>query len=199
MFGLTDGDVAGLSILDCCAGASSYTAESRGRVVAVDPAYAEQDLAGQVWAGLREGDRIIGDNEEHFDWSWYGNRERRTQLRTMAARLFLDDFRQRPHRYVAGALPNLPFADSSFDLVLCSHLLFTWSDVLPVEWHRRAFAELVRVARREIRVFPLVLQGVGTPVSFLHDLRAELGRSELRTVAYRFQRNADRMLVVDAR
>jgi Methyltransferase domain len=196
MFGLRDDDLAGLSILDCCAGASSFAAESQERVVAVDPAYASPDLGDQVWAGLRETDRIIGDNEEHFDWSWYGDRKRRTLLRTTAARLFLDDFKQRADRYVAGALPNLPFADSSFDLVMCSHLLFTWSDVLSVEWHRRAFAELARVARREIRVFPLVVQGVGSPVPFLDDLRSDLGDSEVRTVAFRFQRDADQMLVV---
>lgn len=196
MFGLTDDDVAGLSVLDCCAGASSFTAESPARVMALDPAYASQNLSDQVWAGLRDVDRIIGENEEHFDWSWYGNRERRTRLRTTAARLFLDDFKRRPDRYVAGALPNLPFADSSFDLVVCSHLLFTWSDVLSAQWHRRAFAELARVARQEIRVFPLVLQGVGTPVAFLDDLRSEFADSQVRTVAYRFQRDANQMLVI---
>jgi len=39
---------------------------------------------------------------------------------------FLVDRRaHHPDRYVAARLPDLPFADQSFDLVLCGHLLFT--------------------------------------------------------------------------
>jgi hypothetical protein len=39
MFDLTPEDLTG-SVLDCCAGGSSFAAETGGRVVAVDPAYA---------------------------------------------------------------------------------------------------------------------------------------------------------------
>lgn len=82
--------------------------------------------------------------------------------------------------------------------MLCSHLLFSWADQLDSTWHRAALAELVRVARRQVRIYPLVVQGTGEPVSFLDDLRAELDatghRSQLRQVPYRFQRRADRML-----
>jgi SAM-dependent methyltransferase len=197
------GDLTTTSVLDCCAGASSFAAETSTRVVAVDPAYANtlDDLAARVRDGLGDGDRIIERNAEHFDWSWYQSRSHRTELRTSAARLFLDDIQAHPERYVAGALPHLPFADGSFDLVLCSHLLFTWSDVFDVDWHRQALAELVRVARREVRVFPLVVQGIGSPVPFVGQLRAELDASghdsRTSTVPYRFQRGADQMLVVN--
>jgi hypothetical protein len=54
--------------------------------------------------------------------------------------------------------PDLPFRDDVFELALCSHLLFTWSDAFDEEWHRQALADLLRVAR-EVRVFPLVVQG----------------------------------------
>jgi SAM-dependent methyltransferase len=203
MFGLAAPDGAA-SILDCCAGGSSFAAETGGRVVAMDPAYAlpHADLAVQVRASLGDTNQIIDANSGHFDWTWYGDPARRTRLRVAAARSFLADLRARPGRYLAGALPRLPLAPASFDLVLCSHLLFTWSDRLDADWHRRALAELVRVAR-EVRVFPLVVQGTGAPVPFLPQLRAGLAaaghRSRVATVPYRFQRGADQMLIIAAR
>jgi ubiquinone/menaquinone biosynthesis C-methylase UbiE len=107
----------------------------------------------------------------------------------------LDDIRAHANRYVAGALPHLPFADGSFDLVMCSHLLFTWSDVFDVDWHRRALAELIRVSRREVRVFPLVVQGTGEPVPFLGRLVTELD-ARIVTVPYSFQRGANKMMLI---
>lgn len=202
MFGLAAGDLTGASVLDCCAGGSSFAAETAASVVAVDPAYAlgRPDLSARVTAGLRDGDRMIERNAEHFDWSWYCDRPGRARMRARAARYFIDDLRRRPGRYVAGALPDLPLRSGSFDLVLCSHLLFTWSDLLDADWHRQALAELIRVARYEVRVYPLVVQGTGRPVAFLEDLRGQLDtsgyRSRTREVPYRFQRNADRMLVI---
>lgn len=199
MFDLTPEDLAG-SVLDCSAGGSSFTAETDGRVVAVDPAYAtgRSELAGGLRAGLDEADRIIDDNEDRFEWSWYGSPARRAELRRAAAERFLADLEGRPERYVAGALPHLPLSSGSVDLVLCSHLLFTWSDRFGEDWHRRALAELVRVARREVRVFPVVVSGTGDAVAFLDRLCGELDalghRTEVRGVPYRFQRGGDQML-----
>ncbi|TWF81922.1 methyltransferase family protein [Pseudonocardia hierapolitana] len=202
MFDLTPDDLAG-PILDCCAGGASFAAETGGRVVAVDPAYAlgPGELAVRVRTGLDEGDRMIERNADRFEWGWYGSPARRAEMRREAAELFLADLEGRPERYVAGALPDLPLASGAVDLVLCSHLLFTWADQLGEDWHRRALAELVRVARREVRIFPVVVQGTGDPVAFLDRLRAELDdvgcRSHLRDVPYRFQRGGDQMLLVE--
>jgi hypothetical protein len=92
-------------------------------------------------------------------------------------------------------------APAGVDLALCSHLLFTWADRFDEHRHRAALTELARVARREVRVYPLVVQGTGDPVPFLDGLRADLHAaglpSTLQPVPYRFQRGADRMLVVD--
>lgn len=206
MFDLSAADLAGGVLLDCSAGGSSFAAESGADlVVAVDPAYAldRDELVHLVRSGLREGDAIIAAHADRFDWSWYGTPAHRAQLRFAAAERFADDMRANPGRYVAASLPDLPFAAGSFDMVVCSHLLFTWADHLDVEWHRQALTELVRVSRREVRVFPLVVQGTGEPVPFLEELRADLAaaghRTHLRRVAYRFQRGADRMLTIERR
>ena len=202
MFDLAPDDLEGV-VLDCCAGGSSFAAETDGRVIAIDPAYAlgRGDLAVRMRAGLDEGDRIIDRNAERFEWGWYGSPGRRADMRRTAARLFLADLRGRPERYVAGALPHLPLSAGCVDLVLCSHLLFTWADRLDEHWHRLALAELVRVARREVRIFPVVVRGTGEPVAFRDVLRAELDdlghRSHLRDVPYRFQRGGDQMLLIE--
>ena len=195
MFDLSPGG----SVLDCCAGGSSFCAETSD-VIAVDPAYAMgyASLSRLVRVGLADGDRIIAANVERFEWSWHGDIAACAAIRTTAAELFLADLRARPSRYVAAALPCLPFASDSFDVTLCSHLLFTWANQLDEPWYLRALRELVRVARFEVRVFPLVLQGSGAAVPFLDRLRASLPPSELRDVPYRFQRGAHQMLVIDA-
>jgi SAM-dependent methyltransferase len=199
MFDLAD--QATDSILDCCAGGASFVAETGGDAVALDPVYAQGQakLAESVRSGQQAASAISYANTEYFDWSWYGDRQRREDMRAEAAQRFLADITARPGHYVAGDVHRLPFADNSFDLVLCSHLLFTWSDVFDEDWHRRAIGELLRVGRGEVRIFPTVVQKTGAPVPFLNTLRktfAEDGvSSALRTVPYMFQVGADEMLV----
>src|SRR6266567_1771930 len=187
MFGLTPANLAVPEVLDCCAGGSSFTSETVGRVVAADPAYAldRHALARRVRASLHEGDHMIAEHAARFDWSWYGSPASRERLRTAAAGRFLAHLRARPARYIAAALPHLPLATASFDLVLCSHLLFTWANLLDADWHYQALAELARVARREVRIYPTVVQGTGYPVTFLPDLRARLHAAGYSTVSRR--------------
>ncbi len=192
------------SVLDCSAGGSGFTAVAAGLgvdAVAVDPAYTmnDRDLAEAVRAGSTTGGGIVDQYPGDFTWSWYGNREAREQLRSEAAERFLADRTAHPERYVAASLPELPFEPGRFDVALCSHLLFTWSERFGAEWHLDALRELCRVAA-EVRVFPLVVQGNGAPVPFLDDVRRALDEdgfgSEVRKVPYEFQRGADQMLVL---
>lgn len=131
---------------------------------------------------------------------WYGAPQRRDEMRREATARFLVDFDRHPEHYVAGALPDLPFGDRTHDLVLCSHLLFTWSNHLDADWHVAAITEMLRVARREVRMYPLVVQGTGDEVPFLDALVTTLRRdgheTGVRRVPYVFQRGADAMLVV---
>lgn len=203
MFDLRDEAVTG-TVLDCCAGASSFVSEwteRGGYAVAVDPAYGmpRSTLLASVSESLAGANQIVSEHDDRFVWDWYGSRERRDEMRTEATSRFLADYEANPSAYVAGALPDLPFGDNAFDLVLCSHLLFTWSNQLHADWHFAALRELQRIARDEVRVFPLVVQGTGEPVPFLADVRAALDgvgvRTELRRVPYEFQRDANTMLI----
>lgn len=189
------------SVLDCCAGGSSFTAEAAARgvdAVAVDPAYElpADELVDTVRRSLWQGSAIVDQYAASFVWTWYGDPQRKDELRIEAADRFLQDVMAAPERYVPGSLPELPFEDGRFDLVLCSHLLFTWVDKFDRDWHLAALRELIRVSRNEVRIFPLVNQGAGDPVEFLPELLEELRpvRSEIRKVPYEFQVGADQML-----
>ncbi|WP_238334656.1 class I SAM-dependent methyltransferase [Kribbella amoyensis] len=191
------------SVLDCCAGGAGFTAEAAARgvdAIAVDPAYElpAAELVDTVRRSLPATAGIVDEHTGSFVWHWYGSPERKDELRIEAADRFLQDVSIAPERYVPGSLPELPFGDQRFDLVLCSHLLFTWSDKYDQAWHLAALRELVRVARNEVRVFPLVRQGGGESVPYLSELLDQLTdvRSEIRKVPYEFQAGANEMLVL---
>jgi SAM-dependent methyltransferase len=207
MFDLDADDMSG-TVLDCSAGAASFVTVARShgtKAYAVDPAYAmsREELARAVHDDLQRGSTIAEQHPDRFVWDWFGSREDRDRMRRTAGARFLAALATSPDWIVAGELPRLPFRDGSFDLVLCSHLLFTWADVLGFDWHRAAVLELARVSRREVRVFPTVLQGRGDVVPFWSDLMTALDEHGLvvdeRPVPYRFQVTGERMLAVSRR
>ena len=77
-----------------------------------------------------------------------------------AMQAFLSDYEsgKAQGRYIGAELPALPFADSAFDIALCSHLLFVYSVQLGEAFHRAAVLEMCRVAA-DIRIFPLLALG----------------------------------------
>src|SRR5659263_343803 len=81
----------------------------------------------------------------------------RDRIRMSAMAKFLEDFPAGmiQKRYIPDALPSLPFGDKEFDLALCSHLLFLYTDNLSLEFHLRSLEELCRVSN-EVRIFPLL-------------------------------------------
>lgn len=203
MFDLSEADLEG-TILDCAAGGSSFVAElgASADAVATDPAYAQTqgELAALVSADREQCFRMAADHGDEFVWDWYGTPEHRDRMRIAAAERFLSDRAARPDRYRAASLPDLPFPDDSFDLVLCSHLLFTWDGPLDQDWHAAAIAELVRVSRGQVRLYPLVRRGAGDPVPYLDDLVEEVREAghdwQQREVGFRFQRRAGVMAVI---
>lgn len=95
------------------------------------------------------------------------------------------------------ALPQLPFPTHAFDLVLSSHLLFTYANRFSPDFHHQAINELMRVTRIEWRIFPLVVMG---SVRYgLDDLLARLRvdgvHGEVVAVDYEFQAGGNQMLV----
>lgn len=203
MFALTGSDLCG-SVLDCPGGGSSFTAlanQAGASAIAADPVYAQprDSLAALVRADLQRGCAHTAAGADRYAWDFYGDLDGYARVRRMSAGAFSRDLIAHPARYVSASLPRLPFADGRFDLVLSSHFLFTFADRLDLEFHRAALRELHRVARREVRVFPLLEQG-GRPVpALLSQLLATLGiRHRIQRVGYEFQRGGNEMLVLSA-
>jgi ubiquinone/menaquinone biosynthesis C-methylase UbiE len=99
-------------------------------------------------------------------------------------------------RYIAGELPDLPFADQTFDLALSSHFLFLYTDYMTFAFHVAAIREMLRVAR-EVRIFPL-LDMDACASRYLKDTLEIFQRHkpEICQVDYEFQRGGNKMLVL---
>ncbi len=102
-------------------------------------------------------------------------------------------------RYIIGELPILTFDTNQFDLALCSHFLFTYSDLLSQEFHLASIQELCRVAN-EVRIFPL-LNNYSREVSpwlpsVMKELAAQGYNLEIQQVSYEFQKGGNQMLRV---
>jgi SAM-dependent methyltransferase len=202
MFALDDADL-GRSILGCADGPASFNAEmaARGRrVVSADPlyAYSAEQIRGRVHACHPTVIEQIRRNPDIFLWNEFRDADDLGRHRLTAMETFLADYdRGRADgRYVAAALPELPFADGQFDLALCSHLLFHYSKQLSLDFHRAAVGEMLRVAS-EVRIFPLLdLTNETSPHvgPVCEEFRARGLRAEVITVPYEFRQGGNRML-----
>ena len=201
MFALTSDDLSG-RILGVGDGPASFNAEatSRGiRVVSCDPIYrfSAPDLRQRIDETATEVLEQTRRNAGEFVWTSIRSVEELGTLRRSAMDAFLADYdRGRADgRYVEGALPELPFADRSFDLALCSHFLFLYAAQLGESFHQAAIRDLCRVAR-DVRIFPLLALG-GVPSPFVESsgatLRAQGIDVSIETVPYEFQRGGNRV------
>ncbi|MDE3111060.1 MAG: SAM-dependent methyltransferase [Acidobacteriota bacterium] len=203
MFGLGDSDLDRV-IFDCAGGPASFNCEMRRRgcrVVSADPIY--RFSAAQLAQRFGETrDTILSktaESRENFVWDEMQSISRLGEIRMQAMNLFLRDFPGglAEGRYLTAELPQLPFGDSTFDLALCSHFLFTYSDLLSLEFHVESIRELCRVAG-EARIFPLVphFADARSPhlPPLINHLTADGYFCEIIRVPYEFQRGANEML-----
>ena len=166
MFNIEPAQWRGQRVLDCPGGPGSLSAELRAcgvDVTAVDPLYAlgETALRDRGLADLETALAALACSHDiRPDFDLAACRQEHSE----ALEAFLRDRRAHPDRYVAASLPQLPFDDRCFDLVVCGHLLFSYAPRssgglmpepgLDLAWHRQALAELQRVSRRAVCLYP---------------------------------------------
>ncbi|MFT3783973.1 MAG: methyltransferase [Nibricoccus sp.] len=198
-----------LSVLDVAAGPSSFTAEACRRgadAVAVDPMYGctPEALATHVQIDYDRMFAQIRAKPELVRFKSFRSIDEAELSRRSAADRFLTDYEQHfvHNRYLGAALPQLPFLDGAFDLVLCAHLLFVYANKFDYEFHLEACQELVRVSSGEVRIHPLVGLG-GKVYNELDRLRSDLDNvgiaSEVVRVDYEFFKGTSSMLVLRRR
>ncbi len=206
MFALTDADLRS-RILGCGDGPASFNAvltKRGGHVVSVDPLYrfSQDGIRGRIRQTYTEVLEQTRKNAHEFIWTNIKSVDELGRLRMAAMEEFLSDYPQgvAEKRYVGGELPRLPFPDRSFDLALCSHLLFLYSEHLSEDFHVESIQELCRVAG-EARIFPLLELGSKNSrhVPAVITRLAAAGYGVLiESVPYEFQRGGNQMMRVNA-
>ena len=202
MFALTSADLAG-RILGCADGPASFNAEATRRgtqVTSCDPLYryGGNEIRQRIAATYPTIMEQTLQNRQEFVWHEFSSPAELGQARLNAMEVFLADYDagRVQGRYIAGELPTLPFDNHVFDLGLCSHFLFLYSDQLTLEFHVNAILELSRVAH-EVRIFPVHSLG-GVRSHHLEPVCSRLQESglaiELKRVPYEFVRGVNQMM-----
>ena len=203
MFGLTDQDLLRV-ILGCADGPASFNTQTTllgGDVVSADPPYqfTTDQIARRIAVTCDDVIEQTRLNAHEFVWTGdIHTPDDLKRVRMAAMRIFLEDYDagKNEGRYVDASLPALPFNGGSFDLALCSHFLFLYSEQLGGEFHGAAIRELCRVAA-ECTHFPLLALG-GQTSPFVEvciaEARARGYDVTVQTVPYQFQRGGNQML-----
>lgn len=205
MFNLTSEELQ-LKILDCAAGPASFNVEMTKQsynVISSDPIY--QFSVAEITQRIQEtAQKIVEGTQatrDAFVWQDIESPEHLKEVRMAAMQQFLADLPLgiEQGRYITSELPTLPFDNNQFDLALCSHFLFLYSDLFSEEFHLASIQELCRVAT-EVRIFPLLklFSSDGSEVLplVMKSLSEQGYNLEIKQVSYEFQKGGNQMLQV---
>ncbi|WP_078392797.1 SAM-dependent methyltransferase [Shouchella patagoniensis] len=204
MFLLSKEELFGKKVLDCPAGACSFTAVGNKLgldIIACDIAYYH---SGNLLKskGLQDIEHAMVHMEKAFDnynWDFFRDIADLKSHRLSALTNCSNDMLENGEKYIPVTLPTLPFKDDQFDIVLSAHFLFMYGDRLDYQFHINTLKELLRVTKLELRIFPLVnLEGkryeeLDNIIKSLKSWGYEV--TEI-AVNYEFQINANSMLKV---
>lgn len=204
MFNLSATDL-NAKILGCGDGPASFNAEMTElghSVVSIDPIYqfSAEQIEQRVRATYEPVISQVKQNPDRYIWQNFQNADELGKARLVAMEKFLSDYEsgKMAGRYLDQSLPTLEFADDQFDLCLCSHLLFLYSEQLSLDFHLAAIHELLRIAP-EVRIFPLLKLDC-EPSPYLEVVMEELANkgynAQVQYVAYEFQKGGNQMLSI---
>ena len=202
MFALSDSDLE-KTIVGVGDGPASFNAEmfAVGKsVISVDPLYVfrAEDIERQFNAVVDDIIAQVKATPGDWVWSYHRSPEHLKENRMQVLRRFAADYEtgKASGRYRVGELPSLDFEDSRFQLALCSHFLFLYSDHFSYEFHVASVREMLRVAA-EVRIFPLVtlmLEKSPYVQPLVERLRTEGFVAAVEKVGYELQRGGNEML-----
>ena len=203
IFNLSDVDMS-KNILGVGDGPASFNAEmlKRGHTAtSLDPLYefSAKDIEQRFYHVVDDVIQQVEATSGNWVWSYHKSPEHLRKNREKALKNFANDYElgKGQGRYRIGELPYLRgIEDQSFDLALCSHFLFLYSDHFDGAFHQESIQEMLRVAA-EIRVFPLLtLSGEYSPYvePIIQMLRADGLTVGIQKVAYELQRGGNEML-----
>ena len=200
MFSLSAKDLQ-KKILGCGDGPAGFNAELTergGTILSVDPIYkfSVDEIRNRISATY---DKVIEQtkaNQEEFVWKNIKTVGDLGLIRMEAMNRFLEDYPNGDERYMVAELPSLPFKDQEFELALCSHFLFLYSEQLSLEFHIQSLRELCRIAS-ETRIFPILELGAKRSRHIdkaTNDLSKHGFQWSIDKTPYEFQKGGNEML-----
>ena len=203
MFNLSENDLA-RDIVGVGDGPASFNSGMHQRgtpIISMDPVYrySEAELRQRIQDTYEDVIAQAHQNEDKFVWTKFSSVDELAEIRMQAMDEFCRDFEtgKQQGRYIDASLPNLPFPDGHFDLVLSAHLLFFYSANRDLAFHLDAVRELLRIGT-EVRIFPIVDVN-SNPSPFLSPVIDELEKDgitfSVERVPYHFQKTGNEMLV----
>jgi len=142
MFLLSDEDI-NKKIIGVGDGPASFNAEmfAQGKpVISVDPLYVfrAEEIEKRFYSVVDNIIAQVKSTPNDWIWSYHKSPEHLKENRLNVLRRFVADYENGKNqgRYVVGELPTLEFDDSQYQLALCSHFLFLYSDHFTYEFHR---------------------------------------------------------------
>ena len=206
MFSLSVEDLS-QRILGCGDGPANFNCvltQRGGRIVSADPLYrfSTDEIRRRISEVYDQVMEQTRQNQHEFVWGHIPSIEDLGRVRMAAMSDFLADYTAglKQERYVDASLPALPFEDQEFDLALCSHFLFLYSQHLSHDFHLQSIQELCRIAR-ETRIFPVLELGSRQSrhlETVVHMLRQDGFLARVEKVPYEFQKGGNEMLRVKA-
>jgi methyltransferase family protein len=220
MFNLDGYSFKNLEILDCPSGASSFVAEVSAKyevkkAVGCDLMYDDNNVPVLESRGKDDLEYMINrlsQVPEFYSWEMYSNIEALRRSRAASLMEFISDYRSKEQlnnhsknykRYVKGILPNLPFSDKSFDLVLSSNFLFYYHNMFGYDFHHDSILEMLRVSSKEVRIFPVQKPDAKIPEYFdtlMQSIKEHMKNKvsfRIEKVKYEFRDGVNKMLVIN--
>lgn len=204
IFDLSESDLS-KRILGVGDGPASFNAQATkmgGKVTSIDPIY--QFNGEEILQRFNEVvDNIIKQvkaTPDDWVWSYHKSPDELRKNRVKAIEEFIRDYEQgkQEGRYLTGELPKLNFSDNEYDLALCSHFLFLYSEHYDYRFHYDSILEMLRVSQ-EVRIFPLLtlmLQRSPYCDRIIEELTQKGYAVETVKVEYELQKEGNEMLVV---
>jgi hypothetical protein len=202
MFDLTDNELR-QKILGCGDGPASFNFECNtngGDVTSIDPIYlmSKGEIKKRIDETYEDVLTQTERNKEKFNWNLIKSVDDLGRIRMEAMEIFLNSYDEgrKNKKYIPGMLPNLPFADKEFEITLCSHFLFLYTDNLSYEFHFEAINEMLRVSK-ETRIFPILdVNAKKSPYVQRAISAFNENQIEIRKVNYEFQKGGNELFIV---
>lgn len=198
----TDLDKNIIGVADGPACVNAELTELGKNYVSMDPVYifSADDIEQKFYQVIDGIMSQVEAGSDNWVWNYHKTVQDLKNTRMNTVKKFIADLEKglQEGRYVSGELPTLNFSDKQFDLALCSHFLFLYSDFFSCEFHLNSILEMLRVAD-EVRIFPLLtLEGKQSDfVLPVIEQLEKLGYSvAIKQVAYEFQKGGNEMVQV---